>query len=417
MALYGGPLVAQAAAVPSRSPAAAPPRRPSACGCGGCTTRRRTDRERIHAILDEALVAHLGFVQEGTPFVIPTLHARVGDAVYVHGPSASRTLRALGRRRARLPHGHAARRARAGALGVRMSVNYRSVVVLGQARAVTDPERSCARCEAFTEQVLPGRWAAVRGSHAQGAQGTRSIVLPLDEASAKVPRRPRRRRVRGRGAAGVGGASPVARRPGRAGRLPAPAAGHPGAAGDRRLPAPGRLSRTRAPSPSPGDRRSRLILQRELPSEPGVPVASRAGPPAGARHEGRAARLDRHGRMPRLRDLPRAAAVPRVALALLAGEALRRRPPRARRGRPKSSSAALATRAAPKSGSPASGATGAASESGAAALPARRPLRAGRARPTPARRPACSPTAASPSSPTATRSTSACAAPASTASA
>ena len=186
MALDGGPLVAQAAAVPSRSPS-----RRTAAPSERVRVRRlhdkaAYDRERIHAILDEALVAHLGFVHDGTPFVIPTLHARIGDAVYVHGSSASRTLRAL-----------------AGAVPVcltitlldglvlarsvfEMSVNYRSVVVLGEARAVTDPDEKLRALEAFTEQVLPGRWAAVRGPTPQELKATSILVLPLDEASAKV---------------------------------------------------------------------------------------------------------------------------------------------------------------------------------------------------------------------------------------
>ena len=183
MALDGGPLVAQAAAVPSRSPS-----RRTAAPSERVRVRRlhdkaAYDRERIHAILDEALVAHLGFVHDGTPFVIPTLHARIGDAVYVHGSSASRTL--------------------AGAVPVcltvtlldglvlarsvfEMSVNYRSVVVLGEARAVTDRDEKLRALEAFTEQVLPGRWAAVRGPTPQELKATSILVLPLDEASAKV---------------------------------------------------------------------------------------------------------------------------------------------------------------------------------------------------------------------------------------
>ena len=186
MALDGEPLVAQAAAVPARSPS-----RRTAAPSERVRVRRlhdkaAYDRERIHAILDEALVAHLGFVHEGTPFVIPTLHARVGDAVYVHGSSASRTLRAL-----------------AGAVPVcltvtlldglvlarsvfEMSVNYRSVVVLGEARAVTDPDEKLRALEAFTEQVLPGRWTAVRGPTPQELKATSILMLPLDEASAKV---------------------------------------------------------------------------------------------------------------------------------------------------------------------------------------------------------------------------------------
>ena len=144
------------------------------------------DRDRIDAILDEALVAHLGFTHEGRPFVIPTLHARVGDAVYVHGSSASRTLRTL-----------------AGSVPVcltvtlldglvlarsvfEMSVNYRSVVVLAEARAVTEPAEKLRALEAFTEQVLPGRWGAVRGPTAQELKATSILALPLDEASAKV---------------------------------------------------------------------------------------------------------------------------------------------------------------------------------------------------------------------------------------
>ncbi len=186
MALDGGPLVAQAAAVPSRSPSRRTTAPSERVRVRRLHDKAAYDRERIHAILDEALVAHLGFVHEGTPFVIPTLHARVGDAVYVHGSSASRTLRAL-----------------AGAVPVcltvtlldglvlarsvfEMSVNYRSVVVLGEARAVTDPDEKLRALEAFTEQVLPGRWAAVRGPTPQELKATSILMLPLDEASAKV---------------------------------------------------------------------------------------------------------------------------------------------------------------------------------------------------------------------------------------
>ena len=144
------------------------------------------DRDAIAAILDEALVAHLGFAHEGQPFVIPTLHARLGDHVYVHGSSASRTLRALG-----------------GALPVcltvtlldglvfarpvfEMSANYRSVVVLGHARAITDPDEKLAALEAFSDQVLPGRWAEARKPTRQELKATAILALPLDEVSAKA---------------------------------------------------------------------------------------------------------------------------------------------------------------------------------------------------------------------------------------
>ena len=144
------------------------------------------DRETIDAVLDAALVAHLGFVQDGQPFVIPTLHARVGDQVYVHGSAASRTLRAL-------------------ATGIRAcltvtlldgivlarsvfehSLNYRSVVVLGTATPVDDPAEKLVALEAFTEKLLPGRWTEARRPTRKELKATSVLTLPLDEASAKI---------------------------------------------------------------------------------------------------------------------------------------------------------------------------------------------------------------------------------------
>ena len=145
------------------------------------------DRASIDAILDEGLVAHLAFTGEGgQPYAIPTLHARVGDEVWVHGSSASRTLRTL------------ARGARAcltvtlvdGLVLARSifnhSVNYRSVIVLGEARAVTDPVDKRAALAAFAERVTPGRWADARPPTPSEVKATSILALPLDEASAKV---------------------------------------------------------------------------------------------------------------------------------------------------------------------------------------------------------------------------------------
>ena len=143
-------------------------------------------RERIHAILDDALVAHLGFEHEGRPFVIPTLHARIGEHVYVHGSAASRTLRVLGGGApvcltVTLLDGLVLARS-----VFEMSANYRSVVVLGQAEPVTEPAEKLRAVEAFTEKVLPGRWAAVRRPTRQELKATAILAVPLDEASAKV---------------------------------------------------------------------------------------------------------------------------------------------------------------------------------------------------------------------------------------
>ncbi|HEY3543503.1 MAG TPA: pyridoxamine 5'-phosphate oxidase family protein [Gaiellaceae bacterium] len=147
--------------------------------------RGRYDRETIDAILDEALVSHLGFAVDGRPFVIPTLHARVGDVVYVHGSAASRLLREL-----------------AGGVPVCLtatlfdglvlaksvfnhSVNYRSVVVFGTATRVPDAEKEAALF-ALTEQLAPGRWNEVRAPTPQELKATWILALPIEEASAKV---------------------------------------------------------------------------------------------------------------------------------------------------------------------------------------------------------------------------------------
>jgi uncharacterized protein len=121
------------------------------------------DRPTIDAILDEALVAHLAFTgEEGQPYAIPTLHARVGDEVWVHGSAASRTLRTLGGGApacltVTLIDGLVLARAI-----FNHSMNYRSVIVLGEARAVTDPEDKRAALAAFAERIAPGRWADAR---------------------------------------------------------------------------------------------------------------------------------------------------------------------------------------------------------------------------------------------------------------
>jgi nitroimidazol reductase NimA-like FMN-containing flavoprotein (pyridoxamine 5'-phosphate oxidase superfamily) len=144
------------------------------------------DRASIDAILDEALVAHLAFTgEDGQPYAIPTLHARVGDEVWVHGSSASRTLRALGSgARACLTVTLLDGLVLARSI-FNHSVNYRSVVVLGEARAVSNPEEKRAALAAFAERVAPGRWADARPPTSSELKATSILALPLDEASAK----------------------------------------------------------------------------------------------------------------------------------------------------------------------------------------------------------------------------------------
>jgi nitroimidazol reductase NimA-like FMN-containing flavoprotein (pyridoxamine 5'-phosphate oxidase superfamily) len=144
------------------------------------------DRATIDAILDEALVAHVGFVQDGQPFVIPTLHARVDDAVYIHLSTASRLVRTLSQGvpcclTVTLLDGLVLARA-----AFLHSANYRSVVVLGRARVVESDAERLRAIEAFAEQLIRGRWESVRKPTRQELKATQVLALPLDEASAKI---------------------------------------------------------------------------------------------------------------------------------------------------------------------------------------------------------------------------------------
>jgi len=144
------------------------------------------ERETIDAILDETLISHVGFVHDGQPVVIPTLHARVGDRLYLHGSAASRMLRTLERgvpvcATATLVDGLVLARS-----AFHHSINYRSVVVFGQATLVEPEDERLKALERFTEKLVPGRWPEVRPPSRQELKGTKVLALPLDEASAKV---------------------------------------------------------------------------------------------------------------------------------------------------------------------------------------------------------------------------------------
>lgn len=148
--------------------------------------RGRYDRATIDRILDDALVAHLGFAVDGQPYVIPAIHARDGDEVYVHGSVASRLLRMLGRGApacltVTLVDGLVVARS-----AFHSSLNYRSVVLLGVPRAVRDPAEHRRALDAITDHVLPGRRADLREPHAHELRQTAVIAFRIDEASAKI---------------------------------------------------------------------------------------------------------------------------------------------------------------------------------------------------------------------------------------
>jgi len=147
--------------------------------------RGRYDRATIDAILDEALVSHVGFAVDGQPYVIPTLHARVGDVVYIHGSSASRMLRELD---GGLPVCLTATLFDGLVLAKSVfnhSVNYRSAVLFGTATRVPDEEKEAA-LHALTEQLVPGRWDEARRPTPQELKATWILQLEIGEASAKV---------------------------------------------------------------------------------------------------------------------------------------------------------------------------------------------------------------------------------------
>jgi nitroimidazol reductase NimA-like FMN-containing flavoprotein (pyridoxamine 5'-phosphate oxidase superfamily) len=144
------------------------------------------DRDTIAAVLDAALIAHLGFVDDGQPFVIPTLHARIGDDLYVHGSSAARSLRTLEQGvpvcvTVTLVDGIVLARS-----VFEHSMNYRSVVILGTATAVTSSDEKNEALHAFTEKLLPGRWEDARRPTEVELKATSVLRVPLDEASAKI---------------------------------------------------------------------------------------------------------------------------------------------------------------------------------------------------------------------------------------
>lgn len=148
--------------------------------------RGTTDRTVVDAILDEAVYCHVGFVDDGLPYVIPTIHVRVGDTLVLHGSPASRLMRIVrsgadiavaatildGLVLARSVFNH--------------SMNYRSVVVFGRASEITDTNHKLEAMRTFTDKILPGRWGDARIPSDKEFKGTVMAGLPIDAATAKV---------------------------------------------------------------------------------------------------------------------------------------------------------------------------------------------------------------------------------------
>jgi hypothetical protein len=144
------------------------------------------DRETAYRILDEAFLCQVGFVVDGQPFVIPTSFGRKQDSLYIHGSAASRMLRQMkasvpvcvtvtlldGLVLARSVFNH--------------SMNYRSVVILGKATPVDNPEEKLAALRILSEHIIPGRWDDARQPNERELKATSVLRLPIEEFSAKV---------------------------------------------------------------------------------------------------------------------------------------------------------------------------------------------------------------------------------------
>jgi hypothetical protein len=146
----------------------------------------RYDRESIHRVLDRGQIAHVSFVSDSQPYCIPTLYARVGDEVLIHGSSASRMLKVLATGApacvtVTIHDGWVLARS-----AFETSANYDSVVLLGSFRQITSIEEKLSALEAFMERVLPGRWEEVRPPSRQELKGTAVLALRIAEASVKT---------------------------------------------------------------------------------------------------------------------------------------------------------------------------------------------------------------------------------------
>jgi len=144
------------------------------------------ERDAVHAVLDAGLVAHVGFVSDGQPFVMPMLHAREGETLLLHGARRARIVRLLESGaplcvNVTLLDGIVAARS-----AFNSSLNYRSATVFGTARLLDDPAERLRALETISERVLPGRWQELRAPTAQELAATGVLAVHIESASAKI---------------------------------------------------------------------------------------------------------------------------------------------------------------------------------------------------------------------------------------
>ena len=147
--------------------------------------RGATDRSALYDVLNAGLICHLGVIIDGSPVVLPTGYGRIDEILYLHGSSANRSLRSADDQAicvtVTLLDGLVCARS-----VFHNSMNYRSAVIFGTARLVTDEGERLAAMEAITEHLIPGRWENSRKPTKKEMAATSVIALSLDEASVKI---------------------------------------------------------------------------------------------------------------------------------------------------------------------------------------------------------------------------------------
>jgi hypothetical protein len=147
--------------------------------------RGQTEYADLLAVLDAGMICHLGVVVNGAPLVLPTAYGRIGDTLYLHGSSANRSLHAADGHEVCVTVTHLDGLVCARAV-FSHSVNYRCAVVFGTAHIVTDEDERLAGLRAVTEQLIPGRWDAVRSPTRKELAATSVLAVSLGEASVKI---------------------------------------------------------------------------------------------------------------------------------------------------------------------------------------------------------------------------------------
>jgi nitroimidazol reductase NimA-like FMN-containing flavoprotein (pyridoxamine 5'-phosphate oxidase superfamily) len=148
--------------------------------------KARYDRASVHAILDAGLVAHVAFIQEAAPIVVPMIYGRVEDTLFLHGARKARVIRLLESTHhaclnVTLLDGIVLARS-----AFNSSMNYRSATVFGCPQLVDDPDAKLEALRVISEQSMPGRWDELRAPHDREIRMTGVIRLDIDSASAKV---------------------------------------------------------------------------------------------------------------------------------------------------------------------------------------------------------------------------------------